>query len=74
MLAGRAATAPAGLRSPLLGLVLLGRRRRRAAYGARAPAAASSSSPASAILAVLGMILLVPLVLAGLARVSGGCR
>ena len=66
-----AATAAPSLRSPVLGVVLLGA---GVAGGgvrrARHAAAASTSSPAPRSWPVLGMILLVPVVVVGLARLS----
>jgi putative ABC transport system permease protein len=71
VLAGRRGDQAPSLRSPLLGLVLLGAGIAGSAYGARARSNGEFAIAASAIPAVLGMILLVPVVLALLARVSG---
>ncbi|WP_028653675.1 ABC transporter permease [Nocardioides halotolerans] len=71
VLAGRRGDRPASLRSPLLGLVLLGAGIAGSAAGASQSSGGELAIAVSAIPAVLGMILLVPLVLAGLARVSG---
>ncbi len=73
VLAGRRGDRKPSLRSPLLGLVLLSAGIAGAAYGA----VGSSSTgefyiAASAVVSVLGMILLVPVVLVLLARVSRG--
>ena len=74
VLAGRRGDAAPSLRSPLLGLVLLGAGIAGSAAGASGTAVLGTGEfliAMSAIPAVLGMILLVPVVLAGLARVSG---
>ncbi len=71
VLAGRRGDQAPSLRSPLLGLVLLGAGIAGSAYGAKVGAGGEFFIAASAIPAVLGMILLVPVVLALLARVSG---
>ena len=74
VLAGRRGDAVPSLRSPLLGLVLLGVGIAGSAAGASGTAVLGTGEfliALSAIPAVLGMILLVPVVLAGLARVSG---
>ena len=70
VLAGRRGDRPGGVRSPLLGAVLLGAGILGSAYGALGSGSGEILIAASAIPAVLGMILLVPLVLTGLARVS----
>jgi putative ABC transport system permease protein len=70
VLAGRRGDRPAGLRSPILGLVLLGLGVGGAAYGAKANGSGEFFIAGSAIFAVLGMVLLVPVVVAGLARLS----
>ena len=70
VLAGRRGDRAPSLRSPLLGLVLLGVGIAGSAYGASVGAGGEFFIAASAIPAVLGMILLVPVVLAVLARVS----
>ena len=69
VLAGRRGDRPPSLRSPLIGLVLVG----VGVAGAVAGATRSGGETliaGSAIFSVLGMILLVPVVLAGLARLS----
>ena len=74
VLAGRRGDAAPSLRSPLLGLLLLGAGIAGSAAGASGTAVLGTGEfliALSAIPAVLGMILLVPVVLAGLARVSG---
>jgi len=70
VLAGRRGDRPPSLRSPLLGLVLVGVGVLGSALGATQPSGEMLIA-ASAIPAVLGMVLLVPVVLAGLARLSG---
>jgi putative ABC transport system permease protein len=71
VLAGRRGDRAPSLRSPLLGLVLLGAGVAGSAAGASSGAGGELLIAASAIPTVLGMILLVPLVLALLARLSG---
>jgi putative ABC transport system permease protein len=71
VLAGRRGDKAPSLRSPLLGLVLLGVGIAGSAYGAVGRSSGEFVIAFSAIPAVLGMILLVPVVLAGLARLSG---
>jgi len=71
VLAGRRGDRAPSLKSPLLGLVLLGVGISGSAYGAVGRASGEFVIAVSAIPAVLGMILLVPVVLAGLARLSG---
>lgn len=71
VLAGRRGDQARSLRSPLLGLVLMGTGIAGSAYGAHVGAGGEFFIAACAIPAVLGMILLVPVVLALLARVSG---
>ena len=71
MLAGRRGDRAPSLRSPLLGLVLLGVGIAGSAFGAASGAGGEFAIAASAIPAVLGMILLVPMVLALIARLSG---
>jgi putative ABC transport system permease protein len=74
VLAGRRGDTVPSLRSPLLGLVLLGIGIAGSVAGARGVSLLSTGEfliAVSAIPAVLGMILLVPVVLAGLARISG---
>ncbi|WP_372729697.1 ABC transporter permease, partial [Nocardioides sp.] len=71
VLAGRRGDRAASLRSPFLGLALLAVGIAGAAFGARQTGGGELWIAASAILSVLGMILLVPVVLVALARVSG---
>ena len=74
VLAGRRGDRAPSLRSPLLGLVLLGVGVVGSVAGARGSRVFFTGEmliALSAIPAVLGMILLVPVVLAGLARLSG---
>jgi putative ABC transport system permease protein len=71
VLAGRRGDRRPSLRSPLLGLVLLGAGIAIAAYGARQGSGGEYAIAFSAIVAVLGMILLVPVVVVGLARLAG---
>ena len=70
VLAGRRGDRPPSLRSPVLGLLLLGGGVAVAAYGARQGSGGEYAIAVSAIVAVLGMILLVPVVVAGLARLA----
>ncbi|HEY0948883.1 FtsX-like permease family protein [Nocardioides sp.] len=70
VLAGRRADRPVSLRSPLLGVALLGAGVAGSAYGAHAQNGEFVIA-GSAVVAVLGMISLVPLVVVGLSRVSG---
>jgi putative ABC transport system permease protein len=70
VLAGRRGDRPAGVRSPILGLLLLAVGIGGAAYGARASGSGEFFIAGAAIFAVLGMVLLVPVVVAGLARLS----
>ena len=71
VLAGRRSDRPAGLRSPLLGIVLLGIGVAMSAYGAHAVSQTGALLIAgSAIVAVLGMILLVPITVVGLSRLA----
>ncbi|QBR93049.1 ABC transporter permease [Nocardioides euryhalodurans] len=72
VLAGRRGDARPSLRSPLLGLVLLAAGAGGAAYGAVSRQNGEYVIAGSAIVAVLGMILLVPVVVATLARVARG--
>ena len=74
VLAGWRGDATPSRRSPVLGLVLLGAGTALAAYGARPGAMGVGEYwiAASAIVAVLGMILLVPLVVVGLSKLAGG--
>ena len=71
VLAGRRGDRPPSLRSPLLGLVLLGAGICGSAFGAVQGSGGELLIAASALPAVLGMILLVPMVLALVARLSG---
>ncbi|WP_193604943.1 ABC transporter permease [Nocardioides dongkuii] len=71
VLAGRRGDRRPSLRSPVLGVVLLAAGIGLAAYGALGTGSGEVLIAGSAVVAVLGMILLVPVVLAGLARVSG---
>ena len=71
VLAGRRGDRAPSLKSPLLGLVLLGVGIGGAAFGAAQGAGGEFAIAVSAIPAVLGMILLVPMVLALLAKASG---
>lgn len=74
VLAGRRGDRRPSLRSPVLGLLLLGAGIGLSAYGARPTAMGVGEYwiAVSAIVAVLGMILLVPVVVAGLAKLAGG--
>lgn len=71
VLAGRRGDRAPSARSPLLGLVLLGAGGGGAWYGATRSSSGEVFIAASAIVSVLGMVLLVPVVVAALARVSG---
>jgi putative ABC transport system permease protein len=70
VLAGRRADRPVSLRSPILGLLLVGAGVAGSAYGARASQNGEFAIAAAAVVAVLGMILLVPVVVVALARLS----
>jgi putative ABC transport system permease protein len=70
VLSGRRGDRQPSLRSPVLGLLLLTLGVGAAVIGAR-QASGENLIAGSAIVSVLGMILLVPAVLAGLARLSG---
>lgn len=70
VLAGRRADKPLSLRSPILGLVLVGVGVAGAAYGAWKRAGGELAIAASAVVAVLGMILLVPVVVVAVARLA----
>ncbi|MEN8706691.1 MAG: FtsX-like permease family protein [Nocardioides marinisabuli] len=71
VLGGRRGDARASRRSPLVGLVLLGAGVAAAAYGATAGSGDGEVLiAASALLSVLGMVLLVPVVVVAVARVS----
>lgn len=71
VLAGRRADKRPSLRSPVLGVVLLGVGVAGSAYGARATSDGELAIAAAAVVAVLGMILLVPVVVVGVARLAG---
>lgn len=71
VLGGRRGDARASRRSPLVGLVMLGAGVAAAAYGATAGSGDGEVLiAASALLSVLGMVLLVPVVVVAVARVS----
>ena len=70
VLSGRRADRPPSVRSPILGVVLLGAGVAAAAYGASASQNGEVFIAGAAILAVLGMILVVPVVVVGLARLA----
>lgn len=70
VLAGRRGDRAPSRRSPLLGVVLLGLGVAGAAYGAVQPMNGEFFISAAAIVAVLGMVLLVPLALAATAQVA----
>jgi putative ABC transport system permease protein len=72
VLAGRRGDRPPSLRSPLLGLLLLGAGIGVSAWGATAGSGGEYAIAVAAIVAVLGMILLVPVVVTGLARLAAG--
>lgn len=71
VLAGRRADRRPSLRSPLLGVALLGAGIAGSAYGAASASSGEFTIAASAVVAVLGMILLVPVVVVALARLAG---
>lgn len=71
VLAGRRADKPPSLRSPILGVVLLAVGVAGSAYGATAGSNGEFAIAASAVLAVFGMIFLVPIVVVGVARLAG---
>jgi len=71
VLAGRRGDSPPSRRSPVLGLALLGAGVAGAAFGALRGAGGEFYIAAAAIVSVLGMVLLLPVVVAVLARVSG---
>jgi putative ABC transport system permease protein len=71
VLAGRRADRRTSLRSPAAGIVLLGLGIAGSAYGAHAPTQGEIAIAAAAVVAVVGMILLVPVVVALVARLSG---
>ncbi len=70
VLAGRRGDRRPSLRSPLVGLILLAAGIAGAAYGAKASTNGEFYIAGAAIVAVLGMILLVPVVLALVSRLS----
>ena len=74
VLNGRRGDARASRRSPLVGLVLLGAGVAAAVWGARAGVADGGeiAIAASALLSVLGMVLLVPVVVVAVARLARG--
>ena len=69
MLAGRRGDRKAGLRSPVVGILLLGRRCRAGGAGRR-QGAGELLIAAAAVVSVFGMIFLVPLVVVGVARIG----
>ncbi|MDF1604332.1 ABC transporter permease [Nocardioides sp. YIM 152315] len=71
VLSGRRADTRPSLRSPILGVVLIGVGVAGSAYGATSGSSGEFAIAASAVVAVLGMILLVPVVVAGVARLAG---
>jgi len=71
VLAGRRADKRPSLRSPILGVVLLGIGIAGSAYGATSGSSGEFAIAASAVVAVLGMIFLVPIVVVGVARLAG---
>lgn len=71
VLAGRRADRPPSVRSPVAGLVLLGAGVAAAAYGATAGSNGELLIAGAAILAVLGMILVVPVVVVAVSRLAG---
>ncbi|WP_435746203.1 ABC transporter permease [Nocardioides sp. SYSU DS0663] len=71
VLAGRRGDRRPSLRSPALGVALLGGGVALAAYGALGTGSSEVLIAGAAVVAVLGMILLVPVVLVLLAKVSG---
>jgi putative ABC transport system permease protein len=70
VLGGRRGDRRASLRSPVLGVLLLAAGVAGAVYGAKRPSAGEVAITASAVVAVLGMILLVPVVVVALARMG----
>jgi putative ABC transport system permease protein len=72
VLAGRRGDRKPSLRSPLLGLLLVGAGIAGSVFGATSSGDASVAIAGSAVVAVLGMILLVPVVVATLARLGRG--
>lgn len=71
VLAGRRADKRPSRRSPVLGVVLLGAGIAGSVYGARAGSDGELAIAAAAVVAVLGMILLVPMVVVAVARLAG---
>lgn len=71
VLAGRRADRPPSVRSPIAGLVLLGAAVAVAALGATSGDAGALLIAGAAILAVLGMIFIVPVVVVAVARLAG---
>jgi putative ABC transport system permease protein len=71
VLAGRRADERPSLRSPILGVVLLGVGVAGSAYGATSRSSGEFAIAAAAVVAVLGMILLVPVVVVAVARLAG---
>ena len=71
VLAGRRGDAAPSTRSPLLGVVLLGTGVAGAVVGARKDSGGEAFIAGSAIVSVLGMVLIVPVVLGLLSRVGG---
>lgn len=71
VLAGRRADKRPSLRSPVLGVVLLAVGIAGSAYGATAGSNGEFAIAASAVIAVIGMIFLVPIVVVGVARLAG---
>lgn len=71
VLGGRRAEAPAKLRHPLLGLVLLGIGIAVAVSGTQQVGGGELTIACSAVISVLGMVLLVPMVLGQVGRLAG---
>ena len=71
VLAGRRGDSKPSLRSPLLGVLLLGGGVALAVYGATTRQNGEYAIAVAAIVAVLGMILLVPFVVVGLSKLAG---
>jgi putative ABC transport system permease protein len=71
VLAGRRADRRPSLRSPIVGLVLLGIGIAGSAYGATSASSGEFAIAASAVVAVIGMIFLAPVVVSGVAKVAG---
>ncbi|WP_109506792.1 FtsX-like permease family protein [Nocardioides speluncae] len=70
VLAGRRGDRRPSLRSPILGLALLGAGIAASVYGANQTSMGEVFIAGSAVVAVLGMLLLVPVAIVGLARIS----